>query len=290
MNPTTPRLQGWRAAELAGNDRWIFDAKPGLTESTPQELAAWLVPVVTELKYGWGVAWIRGLGELPEAQLRRLFLAIGRTIGEPDTTYGELYDVTDTGVSHTERAIPVSQTRAATSMHTDSSQRATHPRWIGLACVRQAPQGGSSRLASAVAVHDHLEEHHPAALLRLYRCYHRDLVTPGVLRQRQQRLANRFPIYQLAADGPILRYMRHWIETGHAHLGKALAPDNLQAFDTLDATLNDPRFRYDLRLAPGDLLFCDNHKTAHDRESYRDEPTAPRLMLRMWLNEPNGCT
>jgi hypothetical protein len=65
MNPTTPRLQGWRAAELAGNDRWIFDAKPGLTESTPQELAAWLVPVVTELKYGWGVAWIRGLGELP---------------------------------------------------------------------------------------------------------------------------------------------------------------------------------------------------------------------------------
>jgi hypothetical protein len=31
-------------------------------------------------------------------------------------------------------------------------------------------------------------------------------------------------------------------------------------------------------------LFCDNHKTAHDREAYRDDPAAPRLMVRLWLN------
>jgi alpha-ketoglutarate-dependent taurine dioxygenase len=228
MTQTPRRFLSWQAADLAGDDSWIFRADPRLAQAGDGELQAWLAPVQRELKRGWGVAWIRGLGALPEAQLRRLYLAIGRGLGEPDTTYGELYDVRDTGASHLERAIPVSQTRAATTMHTDSSQRTTHPRWVGLACVRQAPEGGGSRLASAVEVHDHLALQHPEALRRLHRCFHRDLVTPGGSRERQQRLANRFPVFQQATDGPSLRYMRHWIETGHAHLGKALAPDILQ--------------------------------------------------------------
>jgi alpha-ketoglutarate-dependent taurine dioxygenase len=284
MTQAPARFLGWQAADLAGDERWIFAANPRLAQATEAELQAWLAPVRQELKLGWGVAWIRGLGALPEAQLRRLYLAIGRGLGKPDTTYGELYDVTDTGACHLQRAIPVSQTRAATTMHTDSSQRTTHPRWVGLACVSQAPEGGGSGLASAVAVHDHLARHQPQALRRLHRCFHRDLVTPGGSRERQQRLANRFAVFQQAADGPSLRYMRHWIETGHARLGKPLAEADRQAFDQLDAALNDPRFRHPLRLEPGDLLFCDNHKTAHDREAYRDDPAAPRLMLRLWLN------
>ena len=47
------------------------------------------------------------------------------------------------------------------------------PRWVGLACVSQAPEGGGSGLASAVAVHDHLARHQPQALRRLHRCFHR---------------------------------------------------------------------------------------------------------------------
>jgi hypothetical protein len=287
MSQLSPRFMGWQAAELAGDARWIFPADRGLAEANGQELESWLAPLRWELTHGWGVAWVRGLGDLPEHRLRRLFLAMGGAIGQLDATYGELYDVIDRGGSHLENSIPISQTRAATSMHTDSSQRLIHPRWVALACVRQAPEGGGSRMASAVAVHDSLAQHNPAALRRLYRSYHRDLVTPGGARDRQQRLANRFPIYRLAEDGPSLRYMRHWIETGHQQLGKPLKPEDLQAFDCLDRTLNHPQFRYDLRLAPGDLLFCDNHKTAHDREAYREEPTAPRLMLRMWLNRSN---
>lgn len=290
MSLPTPRFHGWTASALAEDTRWIFRIDAALADADPPELASWMAPLQRELTRGRGVIWVRGLGDLPEPRLRSLFLRIGRALGQPDTTYGELYDVTDSGASHLEHAIPISQTRAATSMHTDSSQRTTHPRWVGLACVRQAACGGGSRLASAVAVHDHLADHEPAALRRLYRCFHRDLVTPGGDRQRLQRLANRFPVYRLAEDGPSLRYMRHWIETGHARLGKALQPEDLKAFDQLDATLNSPRFRYDLRLQPGDMLFCDNHKTAHDREAYRDDPISPRLMIRLWLHQRNPST
>jgi alpha-ketoglutarate-dependent taurine dioxygenase len=284
MTPPSKRFQAWRAADLANSNHWIFAAEASLAAADPASLRAWCQPLISELRHGSGVALLRGLGQLDGPALRQLYLAIGCCIGELDTTYGALYGVTDLGGSYREQAIPVSQTHASTTVHTDSSRLETHPRWVGLACVSQAPEGGGSGLASVVAVHDHLARHQPQALRRLHRCFHRDLVTPGGSRERQQRLANRFAVFQQAADGPSLRYMRHWIETGHALLGKPLAEADRQAFDKLDAALNDPRFRHPLRLEPGDLLFCDNHKTAHDREAYRDDPAAPRLMLRLWLN------
>ncbi|MGB5241365.1 MAG: TauD/TfdA family dioxygenase [Prochlorococcaceae cyanobacterium] len=54
------------------------------------------------------------------------------------------------------------RTRTRTSVHTDSSPWETHPCWIGLACIRQPPVGGGSRLlVSLVAVNDHLAQHTP---------------------------------------------------------------------------------------------------------------------------------
>jgi alpha-ketoglutarate-dependent taurine dioxygenase len=278
------RFRGWRAENLAGSDRWIFPADPHLSDAAPPTLLAWLEPVLEELRHGSGAAWIRGLGTLEECELRGLFLRIGRGIGSVDTTYGELYDVIDSGASYLNQAIPVSQTRAATTIHTDSSRLETHPRWVGLACVRQAPVGGGSRLVSAVAVHDHLATHHPRQLERLHHRFHRDIVTPGSQPDPALIQANHFPIFSQSSDGPTLRYMRYWIEKGHERLSKPLSREDLDAFDTLDATLNDPTFRHDFPLAAGDLLFIDNHKLAHDREAYLDDPRAPRLMVRLWLN------
>ena len=278
------RFRGWRAEELAGSEHWIFHADSHLSDAEPAALQAWLQPVLEELRDGSGAVWIRGLGTLEESKLRELFLQFGRAIGSVDTTYGELYDVTDSGGSYRERAIPVSQTRAATTIHTDSSRLETHPRWVGLACVRQAPEGGGSRLVSAVAVHDHLAVHHPHQLERLHQHFHRDIVTPGSQPDPALIAANHFPIFSQDCDGPSLRYMRYWIEKGHERLGKPLTSADLEAFDILDATLNDPAFRHDFPLSAGDLLFIDNHKLAHDREAYLDDPKAPRLMVRLWLN------
>lgn len=274
----------WLAADLASRRQWRFQAGPALLRLDERQLAAWLQPLLEELRHGSGAALIQGLAGVPDAELRRLMLAIGRCIGEVDTTYGALYDVIDSGASYRDKAIPVSQTNAATTIHTDSSRRQTHPRWVGLGCIRQAPQGGGSRLVSAVAVHAHLATHHPQALERLYRPFHRDVVTPG---SRDDVLSlirsNAFPVYSQAEDGPSLRYMRYWIEKGHERIGLPLHPLDLAAFDRLDQTLNDRRFRHDFALAPGDLLFIDNHKLAHDRAAFVDDPAAPRLMVRLWL-------
>jgi hypothetical protein len=95
----------------------------------------WRAPLVAQLERGRGVVRVTGLQGLEEEEWRLLFLAIGPVLGQPDRTYGLLYGVSDSGLSHLDRPIPVSQTRAATGMHTDSSQRSIHPLgWAWPAC------------------------------------------------------------------------------------------------------------------------------------------------------------
>ena len=275
----------WSATELANRPDWRFKGSAELLNLDSAALSCWMEPVTTELTHGSGAALIQGLGGVSEPDLRRLYLAIGRCIGSVDTTYGELYDVIDTGASYLEKAIPVSQTNASTSVHTDSSRRETHPRWVGLACVRQTPMGGGSSIVSAVAVHDHLAAHDPEALARLQQPFHRDVVTPGSEANALELIrSNAFAVYSQTEDGPTLRYMRYWIEKAHQRINQPLDPLDLGAFDRLDQTLNDPRFRYDFNLAGGDRLFIDNHKLAHGRDAFVALPEAPRLMTRLWLN------
>ena len=284
MSTSVQRFKGWSASDLATTDCWIFKGSAELAHASGTALQNWCQPVINELRHGMGVAFIRGLDCLDENALRELYLSIGRCIGSVEDTYGTLYDVTDSGESHLEKAIPVSQTKASTSIHTDSSRLETHPRWVGLVCIRQAPVGGGSRLTSAVAVHDHLNKVHPELLSRLQRSFHRDVVTPGVIDREAAIEDNVFPIFTDADDGPTLRFMRYWIEKGHERIGKPLDPIDTEAFDALDEALNNPKFRHDFAMMPGDILLIDNHKVAHDREAYEDDPAAPRLMARLWLN------
>ena len=285
MSTPVQRFKGWSASDLATTDCWIFKASAELTHASGAALRNWCQPVIEELRHGTGVAFIRGLDGLDEKVLRELYLSIGHCIGSVEDTYGTLYDVTDSGESHLEKAIPVSQTKASTSIHTDSSRLETHPRWVGLVCIRQAPVGGGSRLTSAVAIHDHLSKVHPELLGRLKRLFYRDVVTPGVMDRKAAIEKNVFPIFTDAIDGPTLRYMRYWIEKGHERIGKPLDPIDTEAFDALDEALNNPEFRHDFAMMPGDILLIDNHKVAHDREAYEDDPAAPRLLARLWLNE-----
>ena len=313
MTPASSTGLAWTAAELAADPGWILRADgqlegllPALMDwaamrEKPEEALAntgwatarewgghrlrqWCQPLVAQLERGRGVVRLTGLQGLEQTEQRLLFLAIGLVLGTADRTYGLLYRVSDSGMSHLERPIPVSQTRAATGMHTDSSQRLVHPRWVGLACVHPAASGGASALVSVRTVHGHLLREHPATVARLREPFLRDVVTPGGSRDRQAIAANAFPIFSGSPADPLLRYMRYWIERGHQEAGQPLGPGALADLDRLDAALNAPAFRHAFLLEPGDLLFIDNHRIAHDRTAYVDDPSRPRLMLRLWLN------
>ena len=88
-------LKPWLAADLADSQQWIVAADPELAVLSSEALQAWFAPAREQLLYGYGVVLIRGLSPQPESTFRRLYLALGRCLGTPDATYGELYDVTE---------------------------------------------------------------------------------------------------------------------------------------------------------------------------------------------------
>ena len=303
----------WTRASMERRDSWRIVAPPGLAADA-DTLAQWAATVAEpesalvrgtldlpavrtlgaqlaqELDHGTGVAWVRDVPAMDDAVLRLVYLAVGLELGTPIDTYGRLYDVADTGASHTDQPIPVSMTRESTGFHTDSSGKHVCPRIVGLLCVRPALRGGGSRITSAAEVHERLRAASPALLERLYGEFVRDVVTPGADRSPAALARNRFPIF--AWNGRlVLRYMRYWIERGHERAGLPLQVEDKAAFDALDRELGDECNVLTFRMRRGDMLFIDNTTTAHDRDAYTDDPAAPRLLVRLWLADflPATC-
>ena len=251
----------WNAAQLRSSTSWHFSANDDVLRDAA-ELVAWsqlpavahnpvallredsiVTPAIArlasavqhEINGGSGVALIKG-HLLSEEAFRLVYMKIGLALGAPIETYGRLYEVKDVGVSYRENAVPVSQTRESTGMHTDSSGKHVLPRIVGLGCVRAAPRGGSSRLVSAAQVHERLRHTQPQLLARLYGDFIRDIVTPGSDRDPARVAENRFPVFSYPGR-LCLRYMRYWIERGHDRAGAPLDTEALEALDALDAEL-----------------------------------------------------
>ena len=247
------------------------------------------------LLYGDGVVWLRSsdhLAPVGEPGQRALFEALGRAMGRPIDTYGTLYEVTDRGGEYRREAIPVSQTRAATGFHTDSSGLETLPDLVGLHCLQASPAGGESLISCGLVAHDRLAARNTTLCDRLYRTFVRDLVTPGATRDKPSLLANRFPVFAPSASpgGLDVRYMRYWMERGHEKAGERLTAEDLAAFDAFDEALCDPTLVVSLHLAPGDALWVNNRTVLHNRTGYVDDPERPRRLLRMWVDASAGAT
>ena len=249
------------------------------------EVAALAAAIRERLDTGFGVAWVTGIRVQDDPQAASLlYLAVGAAMGEVVETYGRLYDVVDKGESYKTSAIPVSQTRESTGMHTDSSRRDNCPDYVGLLCQAPARSGGGSRITSAAQAHEALRRLDPGALQVLYRDFIRDVVTPGADRDPAKVLENRFPIFRYE-EGLTLRYMRYWIETGHRIAGVPLLEEEERAMDRLDEELarEEHMFRFDL--SAGDMLWVANRAIAHDRDAYTEEPDHPRWLQRQWVKQ-----
>jgi alpha-ketoglutarate-dependent taurine dioxygenase len=257
-------------------------------QEAPQ-MTALAEEVRTELEKGTGVVWLQNpyLARVSHDQACLFFLLFCTQFAETVDTYGKLYNVLDQGTSYKESAIPVSQTRESTTFHTDSSVLQTVPDAIGLLCLRQAKSGGASLIVHAVDVHERMRCERPDLLRRLYQDYIRDVVTPGGEKHLEALSANRFPVfsYRRFSHGLSFRYMRYWIEKGHARAGLPLDAQSLEALDYLDSLLNDPAQVVDFSLQPGDILLVNNHLVAHNRTAYEDfeDPDQRRWLVRIWL-------
>ncbi len=254
------------------------------------ELKKLAVTIKKELLTGIGFIHLRGIrnATITDNELRFIYLVLCLEMGTLSTRYDRLYDVYDRGGDYTTQRIPVSQTKASTNFHTDSTSVNSFPDIIGLLCINQAKEGGESLLASALEAHEQLKQTEPRLLELLYKDFVRDIITPGDQVSLEQLRKNTFPVFSEGkyTDGVSFRYMRYWIETGAQKSNNPLSDTAIKALDYLDDFMNDDKHQLQLKLERGDILFANNHTIAHNRTAYIDheEKEKKRLLVRTWIH------
>lgn len=218
--------------------------------------------------------------------LRKIYSALARSIGDLNNRYGEFFDVKDRGLDHTKQAIPVSKTRASTGFHTDSSAANYCPEIVGLLCLQPATAGGESLLANAVNLYSWLAENHPASLKALTRPIKRDVITPGTRQNLAAINANAFPVFTRSHSTVHFRYMRYWIETAYRKLEQPLPKGLRKAMNLIDGYLIEPANTYSRMLVRGEMLFVNNHQLCHSRTAFTDspDPRRKRVLVRTWID------
>jgi hypothetical protein len=152
---------------------------------------------------------------------------------------------------------------------------------LSLASFRKAARGGESGVASALAVHNRIFETRPELLAPLYEGFYHassgDAVSNG-----------KVPIF-CCVEGKVSCYYHNLFMVNAARqLGVSYPPELQAVLDYFTALANSPEIRADFMLEPGEMMFWHNFTALHSRQAFDDDDDQKRLLLRLWLNVPDG--
>ena len=221
---------------------------------------------------------------LDDRQRTLLYWLVGQALGKPveQNVQGTLlYDVRDTG-QDVRSGARFSVTSAESTFHSDASFGDRVVDHVGLLCLRPARAGGLSQLVDGRSVYEELADRHPEALAILTQPFHID--RRGGARPGEAPTAQ-FPVLARDRAGLVYRYLRYWIEAGHARAAQPLTAAQKVALDALDEVLAEPALRAEFSLRPGEMLFINNRWLLHNRTAFDDfpEPERRRHLVRLWL-------
>ena len=248
------------------------------------ELRASLAEAKRELANGSGMALLRSVdvGGFSVEELKLALLIIGNHLGlvgpQEHRARGisEVMDVNPSGDDryyyHVGGPLP---------MHMDPVDV------VGLLCVRKARTGGTSRIASSMAVHNEILRTRPDLLEILYRGFRH--------RRRQHRIAGGpritdyyCPVFADIGGEVVCNFIPAPIRMAVAEGLMELTPLEIEAIDLMESIPERADLCLEMDLEPGDIQFLNNRITLHGRADYEDAggPDQRRLLLRTWLTMP----
>jgi alpha-ketoglutarate-dependent taurine dioxygenase len=242
-------------------------------------------PLAAALEDGRGFVVIASPGsDFDDRQRTLLYWLLGQVLGRPvvQNVQGTLlYDVRDTG-QDVRYGARFSVTNAESSFHTDASFFDEVVDYVGLLSLRPARSGGLSQVVNGRTVIEELRTRCPSVLAVLAEPFHVDRrggTRPG------EAPTGRFPVLAQDHSGPVFRYLRYWIEAGHARAEQPLTPAQVEALDALDTVLAEPALRVEFTMRPGEMFFLNNRWVLHNRTAFEDfaEPERRRHLVRLWL-------
>jgi len=213
---------------------------------------------------------------------------IGQHLGDPfeqDVKGTLLFDVKDKGYDVTQGA-RFSDTRAASTFHTDNACGCQVPDFVGLLYCQQAQQGGNSQWISAVTLHNELLEKHPNVLQTLYQSFYFD--RRGEFSKGESPVSSA-PVFSWNGSELTIRCLHYYILVGHQRrVRRRLTSNQEEAFNSVEAPIQQPRLRIEFSLQPGQILWTNNHWILHNRTAFEDSPAPPpekhRRYTRLWLS------
>jgi len=152
---------------------------------------------------------------------------------------------------------------------------------LSLACVRKAEEGGLSGVVSSLAIHNAIFESRPELLTPLYEGFYHESAGGQVS-------ATKVPVYG-CVDGKVSCYYHvPFIVNAARIMGVEVPTDLRTAMTYMNEQAMRPDIRADFMLEPGEMLFWHNFTALHSRTAFTDTPQNKRLLMRLWLNVPNG--
>ncbi len=229
---------------------------------------------------------------LKDLHLMHAGLASHIGMPRPQTVFGELVqDIRDVGQA------PLLERRGSKhnrelSFHNDPCDAIT------FLCVNPAQQGGISRFASSVAIHNAMVESAPQHVRTLYRDLahtYQDYLFVRTGSNRNLLPRKKFysmPVFSQAEGQFACKYSRFYIDQAQELPEvKRLTQRQRAALDALEQELANEKWHYSMRYEAGDVMFINNFVCFHARSAFADDnggATARRHLLRIWLSMPNS--
>lgn len=301
----------WRGPDIAKSDEWVYhltaseraelrDALGHYLKSGVDDLHATqadfplpnLGPKLQKLMRacdgGLGILLVRDvpLQDLSEDHIHRMYWGISLYLGVvmPQSGKAELIgDIRNRNLPGEQRGYTGGH---AQKYHTDACDI------VLLMCRMRAKEGGASRLASTVAIHDYMVETRPDLAASLY--------TPTATAWVQPNPSTgetwfTVPFFGFRQDGDKEHFACRFSynRTLKAHTfpdAPKLTDIQIEAINYAFEVGNRPELYLDMYFEPGDLQFVVNHQIIHGRTEIIDWPEIERKrhVMRMWLATPTG--
>lgn len=163
-------------------------------------------------------------------------------------------------------------TSDALPLHTDLPNQEVPPGYQFLHCLENAAEGGGSVFADGVAMAEALRVEDPAAFDLLAH-----VPIPFRFHDAETDIRIRRPVITLDGAGRVieLRWNAHIADV--FDMGPDVLPAYYRAYRAYMALTRDPRFRIEMRLAPGEMVAFDNRRVLHGRGAF--DPSTGRRHL-----------
>jgi hypothetical protein len=291
----------WSSDDLAGSDEWVWTLDPAEIEELDAALAetmrrdlAWsevtaadfplngmtekLRDVAGRLETGHGIALIRGLPieRYSLDDLKRLYFGLASHIGRPvvqNGGAGMMREIRDTGG-------PRVESPAHLNWHTDRADV------VVLLCLRQAAEGGISRIVSATRIYNAILETRPDLIDALFDDFYRSSIGDEVGTDAPYYL---LPVFSMHDGAFTSDFSRVYITQAQAFPEvPRLTAAQTEALDMIPELAEAMCF--ERMIQPGDIQLLNNHVTYHARSAYVDDAASgrDRFLLRLWLMTPES--